>query len=69
MHPYAIDRMVQERQEELFRLARAGCSARAARGSWLARRRSNTGTAGATASGPAGAAGGEPRLASACCPG
>lgn len=31
VHPYAIDRMVQERQEELRRLRRADCCARSAR--------------------------------------
>jgi len=31
MHPYAIDRMVRERQEELLRLSRADRTARAAR--------------------------------------
>ncbi|HEX2048950.1 MAG TPA: hypothetical protein VHF27_14405 [Acidimicrobiales bacterium] len=31
MHPYAIDRMVQERREELTRLGQADSGARAAR--------------------------------------
>ena len=39
MHPYAIDRMVEERRQELLRLGRADIGARAAR---RARRRSTT---------------------------
>ncbi len=39
MHPYAIDRMVQERRDELMRLGRADRGVRAAR---HARRRTTT---------------------------
>ena len=61
MHPYVIDRIVQERQEELRRLARAGRSVRASGRSWPGRRRGKATRAAATAA--------DPQLTPACCPG
>jgi hypothetical protein len=61
MHPYVIDRMVQERQEELLRLARAGRRVRASRRRWPGSRRRKADPARATTAAP--------QLTPACCPG
>jgi hypothetical protein len=62
MHPYVIDRMVQERQDELLRLARAGRRVRASRGWWPGSRR-GTSVPASTASAS------DQQLTPACCPG
>ncbi len=62
MHPYMIDRMVEERRDELLRLARAGRGVRSARGARIGRRRRK-----ADVAAPAPAT--QPDMTPACCPG